>query len=165
MPRVALIILSVFFSTLVLADSTDSPLDEDGSPLHSPSDNTFEAAPSPNESEKKGKNHTAERFVMPVTQWLEKKAHQSRVLNPTGSKVAKPPQKKSNTTLRQAISKAQNTYPGTVLSATRFSESENTMIYAIKILSAEGVIKEIRISNRSEAATEDELKSPTSPEE
>lgn len=108
-------------------------------------------------STKKRAKHTAERFVMPVTQWLEKKAHQSKVLNPTSKKAKTSLQREDKMALREAILEAQKRYPGTVLSATRSegtvasASTDSSTVFTIKILSASGIIKEIRIPSPSPA--------------
>lgn len=142
MPIFALIIVILFAAGNVIADVIESD---------STSTTTSSEAPQPEQSapSKKNakKNTSAEGFVMPVTQWLEKKAHRSKVLNPTIDKVLPGTAARDKTALRRAISQAQKTYPGTVLSAVRETTESNHSVFRIKILSANGVIKEIDIND------------------
>jgi len=52
-------------------------------------------------------------------------------------------------TLREAIQHATQRYPGTVLSANKVL-SEETLSYQIKIISAQGVVKTIKITESHE---------------
>lgn len=102
-------------------------------------------AESPATAAQEGKPETgsAERFVMPVKTWLEDKAQGFEVLNPTLAESQKP-RTTNKSALRQAIKKAQQAFPGTVLSASRTS-GESVVSFKVKILSPAGVIKEISI--------------------
>jgi len=134
MPQFALLILLLVqpfaLPNLVLADEAE---EGDGTKVE-------EAAPEP-------KEHKAERFVMPMTQWLEGKAHDSRVLNPTSDRINAQSKPGKKGLLRLAIRKALKEYPGTVLSASKETGQEGLDHFKIKILSASGTINEVDISS------------------
>jgi uncharacterized membrane protein YkoI len=95
-------------------------------------------------SELKPKQDSAEKFFMPVQTWLEEKAQKSSVLNPSQKNNRAKPNTKSS--LRDAIKKAQSMFPGTVLSAKRM-DSRDAVFFKIKILSMDGIIKEIEVAS------------------
>ena len=86
----------------------------------------------------------AERLLVPITDWLENKAHRSTVLNPR-AQTDSSAKRKSYDKMRSAIETAQRQYPGTVLSAERQQQSDS-VFYKIKILSAQGILKEVSVS-------------------
>ena len=93
---------------------------------------------------------TAERFVMPVSKWLEDKAHRSKVLNPVASQSSARNKKSQATGLRQALVEAQKVFPGTVLSARKDINEDESVYFVVKILSQDGVIEEVYISSKQE---------------
>ena len=86
-----------------------------------------------------------ERFVQPFTRWAEDQIHDAGLI--------RSPQVQENTTLKQqgaltlreAIKHATRQYPGTVLSANKVKSGE-TLSFQIKIISAQGVVKTIKIT-------------------
>lgn len=95
-----------------------------------------------------------ERFVMPMTNWLEEKLQDSSVMNPARGNKSAPPKEASekSLTLRDAIKKALSTHKGTVLSADRIEKNGN-LSYRIKILSRNGVIRMVDISSDQDKHT------------
>ena len=85
-----------------------------------------------------------ERFVNPLTRWLEEQIHQKRsVKEPRNTPAA------TSLTLRTAINMAQQTHPGKVLSAEKV-KSEELLSYRIKIISDKGIVKTILIDHAKE---------------
>ncbi len=95
---------------------------------------------------KKPKTKKVERFIMPFTEWVEGKLHDSSLVNPTAKKAEGGDNntEKNQLTLRQAIKKALQQYPGTVLSAEKHA-LEHKPEYKIKILSKDGVIRVVSV--------------------
>lgn len=85
---------------------------------------------------------SAERAVMPFTNWVEDKIQDSSLLKP--SPYSKDKIKLKGKDLRTAIKYATKMYPGTVLSAKRI-ESDQGEQFFVKIISSEGLIKTIHV--------------------
>ncbi|MCG8668150.1 MAG: PepSY domain-containing protein [Pseudomonadales bacterium] len=96
-----------------------------------------------------------ERFVMPFTNWVEEKLHESAIANPAEQQAKKKSPKVASISLRQAIEFARQQHPGTVLSADRI-KSENTFSYRIKILSKEGVVRVVSVAGNQKPKTKQE---------
>ena len=91
-----------------------------------------------------------ERFVLPITQWIEAAVHNSPLIR-LPEKEQPPINLSKGLDLRSAIKQANERYPGTVLNAEKQTLNE-VEIYHIRIISQQGVIKTITIG-QDESAT------------
>jgi len=95
--------------------------------------------------EEKSTPSRIELFVQPFTRWAEDQIHDTGLIWSPQVTEEKPPKKHVTVTLREAIQLATQQYPGTVLSANKVPDEE-TLSYQIKIISAQGLVKTIRIT-------------------
>lgn len=135
--RVKLSLKTLIFSACllshasILAQETDPVIDAD----------SVEAM------EKPPKISDIERSVMPATQWLEKKLQNRPLIQPSiYLDDDKNEDNATQLTLREAIEKAKQQQPGTILSAKKII-NEQSRLFEIKILSGSGIIKIIEIKD------------------
>jgi len=100
-------------------------------------------------SEEETTPSSIERFVQPFTRWAEDQIHDTGLIRSPQVAEDKPSLRYGVMTLREAIQHATQRYPGTVLSANKVL-SEETLSYQIKIISAQGVVKTIKITESHE---------------
>ncbi len=94
-----------------------------------------------------------ERFIMPFTHWLEEKVQDSVIANPVEQQKRQQKNSNGKLSLRGAIERAREQYPGTVLSADRI-KSEKGLSYRIKILSDDGVVRTVAVDDTQEEDNE-----------
>jgi len=100
-------------------------------------------------SEEKTTPSSIEQFVQPFTRWAEDQIHNTGLIRAPQVTEDEPPLKHESMTLRAAIQHATQRYPGTVLSAKKVL-SEEALSYQIKIISKQGRVKTIKITESHE---------------
>lgn len=118
-------------------DTIDPPVIKDAE--QSASDDWFET-----HVEQPG--YQVESFVMPFTHWVEDKIQNTDIMKPSVYVQEASPEPAKGIGLRGAIEKARAEFEGTVLSADKIT-SEGQLVYRVKILSKEGVVKQIEVSD------------------
>jgi uncharacterized membrane protein YkoI len=115
-------------------------------PSNSETSNNEEGKPKDENSLVESADRMIERSVMPVTDWIERKIQNSKVITPSPyhNKSAEQDTASKALNLRSAIKLATTEYPGTVLSADLIIE-QGTEKFQIKILAVTGVIKVIEV--------------------
>lgn len=87
-----------------------------------------------------------ERFVAPVTRWIEDAVRDSPLMRQSeGGKKPSEPQTNNGMDLRTAILSATNQFPGTVLNAEK-ETLDGVVQYRIRILSEQGVVKTVVVN-------------------
>ena len=142
--------ISLFTTVSVAADSSGSlePSSDDAAPLirlevfdnNNPHKNDNESA-----AEENNVSSSIERFVQPFTRWAEDQIHDAGLIRSPSVQEKNIFEPKGSLTLREAIQHATSRYPGTVLSANKVIFEEN-LSYQVKIISAQGVVKTIKIT-------------------
>lgn len=145
-----LCLMALLNSQLLAADPTSSLEQANENQMHParvevfddnrPTDDNKESP-----SEEDSSPSSIERFVQPFTRWAEDQIHDTGLIRSPQVQENSPPQQKETLTLREAIQHATQRYPGTVLSANKV-KSEETLSYQIKIISTQGVVKTIIIT-------------------
>lgn len=92
-----------------------------------------------------GQTSKVERVVMPFTEWVEKRIQNTSIVKPSVIPNKNKHKRLPGISLREAIERARTEHKGTVLGAERI-EKENDLIYRIKIISQDGVIKIVEIN-------------------
>lgn len=96
-----------------------------------------------------------ERFVMPITNWVEEKLHDSTIANPALKKKRQQTEPIPGISLREAIELARKQHPGTILSADKIKSNES-LTYRIKILSQGGVVRVLTIDGQPAPSSQQE---------
>ncbi|PCK09325.1 MAG: hypothetical protein COA42_04785 [Alteromonadaceae bacterium] len=86
-----------------------------------------------------------ERSVMPFTHWVEGQIHKTTFTKSSPQIRKNKPKTKTGISLREAISQARQQFKGTILSADKV-ESDKDLHYLVKILSPDGIIRQIKIN-------------------
>lgn len=96
------------------------------------------------QAEKEGDTtQKVERFILPATRWIEQTVRKTPLIRSPEKPDTSPV---GQIDLRTAIKQALRVYPGTVLNAEK-SRTEGRMTYRVRIISAQGVVKTIAVSN------------------
>ena len=145
-------LMLLWFITAIPIDSYADPSPE-SLPLDLPATNSVQQqnAETPPGLKTQPKKGTVDRFIIPLTDWVEEKVQRTTLLN-SAVEARKTSQKNTKgLSLREAIKRASNQYEGTVLSAERIDQ-EGVLSYQVSILSKQGVVKTILIGSIIEAA-------------
>lgn len=105
---------------------------------------------------------------MPFTHWVEGKIHKTTITK-SSPQLRKDlgknkPKLKTGINLREAITQARNEFEGTILSADKV-ESDGGMHYLIKILSSNGLIKQIKVDGSNKDKQAPTPQTPQTPKE
>ena len=100
-----------------------------------------------------------ERATKPIANWVEEKLQKSSLLQPSTYSRERVESPAGERTLREAILIARGEFDGSVLSAKRMSEGDQSW-YRIKILSDAGVLRLIDVDTDIDAMTSQQQEPP-----